>query len=354
MQTKALLILVIFTLFFPQIVIAQVATVGEYCQVDTNATDIVCQALAETTCSSADSVETCKITIKQKEGLGWLKKLMSGDVITQIWGLVTALLVVMLTWARAKVSSFKSRLADPTDKKFKFLSGETKGINVVLFGQGGVGKTSLIRAISGSPHANPQSATTDLDAYNIVHEVNVSQEGQESRRITRIWAEDHRGQRMNQRIHNSAVKDRVNTVPQSILIIVVDLFPPEVRGTLQTNIDNNRVESNLSRFQFDEIFGDIRDGIPHLKSIVLFVNKVDLLNTLSQSKIKSIKRSYQTLWDKINSQFPDKDNYFIIGAANSGKGVSGMDIFAPQIEKTLLEIIYNKAGNIKVKKKGIM
>jgi len=61
MQKKALLILVIFTLFFPQIVFAQVATVGEYCQVDTNATDTVCQALAETTCSSADSVETCKI-----------------------------------------------------------------------------------------------------------------------------------------------------------------------------------------------------------------------------------------------------------------------------------------------------
>ena len=83
-----------------------------------------------------------------------------------------------------------------------------------------------------------------------------------------------------------------------------------------------------------------------LTSVVLFINKLDMILPLNRNKIDSIEQAYKPLWDAIRGAFNGYAHYQIMGAAGRGNGISGAIPSAAGDDRTLLEIIVDNAGPV--------
>jgi len=99
----------------------------------------------------------------------------------------------LIEYFRRRANSYKEDVnkifnwfADPLSKKTTEIFEQT-GVNLILVGEGGVGKTSLIKALTSSPHVRPDVPTNDTQTYSMFHQVKVEgEDGKIYRKLIRI------------------------------------------------------------------------------------------------------------------------------------------------------------------------
>lgn len=233
------------------------------------------------------------------------------------------------------LKTYKERIDDPVKESELELS-KTKGISVLLLGIGGVGKTAIIKALTGMTEANPAIKTTELATYMLVKEteynVNLSESGVElpERSLTRIYLDDTIGQNLNIGFKNDRLRtERAKIIENTVVVLVVDLFPQTMQKTTYKVPNQSRINQNIRAWEKTSLQA-IRD-VKNPSTFVLFINKVDQLEFLSDAAIENAKEKYKDLMKEITKYlvtnkppYIDKDKVItIVGSAARGLGVCG-------------------------------
>ena len=201
---------------------------------------------------------------------------------------------------------------------------------VLLVGEAGTGKTTLIRNLLSNRSANPRVSTSDLRTYSLVHEIiyqtNVSSFS--TSYVCRIDIDDYRGQSLGQILNDWKNDFRPDgALACCSVIFVVDLFAPlkdsDAVLPQQDRWSAARVRHNLAQSPENLIQAIIdKVDLGNLKYVCLFVNKVDLLNNISSETVSEIKGQYQRLSQYIKRSLSGVDFEVIVGSADKGIGVS--------------------------------
>ena len=352
-----------------EITLTEFCTLAEFNGDSTTPSRPVCIELEkqQALCSALQTVQECRATLVEASAASGTENKPKGDngwisTLEKVWGVFfAAALAFMTLWARVKLEfkrlkqkydevfgKYKTRNIDPTPdiREAEFLS---QGINVVLIGTGGAGKTSIIRALTAIGAAEPIQATAGMDLYTLVQEVHSQREGSTNvfKRSTRIYIQDHKGQEtLRAFANNRALQERENFVPNTMFVFVMDLFSPTDETPPYIRPNANRVNEQVQYFSNPETLQFIRDMTTEVNrtSVVLFINKVDMILPLSIAKLSEIKTRYKPLYDAIRGAFNGYAPYQILGSAAEGWGVSGVNPADPMRDRTLLEIIIGEAG----------
>jgi len=259
-----------------------------------------------------------------------------------------------LTKTNKTLEKYKNRIDDPVIKN-RIPLARTKGVSVLFLGTGGVGKTAIIKALTGMNEANPAIQTEHLATYTLVKEteykVTLSKDKKKTpkRSLTRIYLEDTIGQNLNIGLKESRTREkRAKLIENTVVVIVVDLFPMTMKGTSYKSPNKKRVNSNINLL--DKTFMQaIRDAVPKASSVVLFINKIDQLGVISKESNELAKTLYSDLTDCIRKYLVSNDTAFIkkenlitiVGSAARGWGVCGDSKISGIM--SLSEIIMNDA-----------
>ena len=326
--------------------------IEKYCADPTRQGTDVCLALARGECKGF-TVGLCE----QRDEVHlprWLSGIIGDPTVQKATaGVIIAVLAVLLATLRVRFNALAARLGDPFFKRPNDRNFETLGVNVVLIGEGGSGKTSIIRGLSGSRAADPALPTDSYAAYNVVHEVDVKKEGQPPvRRIVRMYIEDYEGQKLKTRVLDPRLKIRERAVPSTIVIVVVDLFAVRARTAPaiipQTTWDQARVDWNCE--QYPEAMLDVLSGISTVcRHVCLFINKSDLILPFSRTTKARILEAYAPLRTRLSGRFRHVNYHEVVGAATCGLGVVGYDDVR-KVPETLLELILAAAVPVDMKK----
>lgn len=216
---------------------------------------------------------------------------------------------------------------------------------VLLVGESGVGKTTLIRSITGNPLADPSVSTVDFHLYGT--EFTISKRGSnntiEEHQIN-VSVADYRGQHigtlfkgLNDAIGPHALSE-INT-----LVLLVDLFPPEKdalgryyeSGAKYDTPDEARIRHNLDHWSnsvLQMIFGLLNRNA--LQNICLFINKVDLLK--DHEARERAQALYQPLISKLHQWGGGIDGgpRILLGSTLTGEGLNILrnDIISNAVE----------------------
>ena len=214
----------------------------------------------------------------------------------------------------------KKRIGDPFFARPATF--ENRAINVIMIGEGGSGKTTIIHALTGSDEANPEIATDAYATYSIVLEINVKKSAKETRDVYRIYVDDYVGQRFVAAIRNENLELRKKVVPASLLLIVVDLFSPDKKAKNGSNdlFDKERVKEQIE-FYGDGVIQIIVDLLGNGTQIVLFINKVDMIRS-DRDVERLVKTAYEPLINRLKD-IRGKQVSVIVGSARTGQGIVG-------------------------------
>lgn len=330
-----------------------------YCQNPANSGTDVCKAYQSGTCVKGLTVDLCRERLSQ-QGFGWVvslakEKLISKEAVGGVFALLAAVLSFAFASATKKVKVLEQRLGDPLFARPKEREFETRAVNVLLVAEGGSGKTSLIRALSGSRSADPALPTTSFDAYNLVWEIDLKKSDvQQVRTITRVYIEDYEGQQSKKRAHDLTLKKREEMVPATVVVILVDLFVTQKRPSPpaqpRAKWDEKRVA--VQDAQYSTAYLDAVAGIASKAThVCLFINKADLIRPYEATTTDDILKRYEKLAERIAEEFRGQKFFRIVGSATTGWGVVGYGD-GDNGTKTLLELIVDASVRIDDKKTG--
>lgn len=337
---------------------------GSACAVDEQGP--LCKAFKDGTCSPSLTIALCKSKLSSETGpekaIGLIK---TSGLLEALVAALGAGGVYLLTRLRMRVVQLTRRLGDPMMEKGEARDFRSYGVNVILVGEGGSGKTSLIRALSGSRNAAPSRSTALPSTYCIVHEVDVESSdprrfGQSQRSLRRIYANDYQGQATNQLTGTGELKllhEREAAIPATVLVIVVDLFRPPSPGEgappLRPTIDGRRVKEQIAAYA--EGLVQILLGIStRLVRVVLFINKADLVAPFDGNTRALIIEAYKPLIAILGRRARQANFNVLVGSAATGAAVVGFeDPHRPGIE-TLYELLVNSMVEIADQKPGVV
>ena len=244
---------------------------------------------------------------------------------------------------------------------------EPSSVNVLLIGRGGTGKTSIIRALTGCRDAIPKR-TNGIRAYSFTQFIDYSKKQQDGaskniRRSTEFYFLDYQGQRPEfPREYRSLLEEREKKVTSNVIVFVVDLFSPPTKGKerirpdKKSNPDESRVKL-LNRSVEHDFISSVKGLSEHpVKDVILFINKIDMLNSQSEAKLKAVVKEYKFAINELNIVFNnDKDPNavepkIILGSASEGWGISGWAQYHGRVDElkeyTLMERLIANAQRI--------
>jgi hypothetical protein len=172
--------------------------------------------------------------------------------------------------------------------------------SILLVGIGGVGKTSLIRALT-DPAAEPDT-TGPFQIYKHFEELGNEPSGIKR---THLYFADYRWQNLTDLIGRFILGQKQPYCPLrygflNSLIMVVDVMdPPKYPGEViqkAKNFSQKRVEDHLKEWSSQSIQAIL--GLftrPQLKYMCLFINKIDLLIDYDEAMENEIKEAYLPL-----------------------------------------------------------
>lgn len=263
----------------------------------------------------------------------------------EIGGTIIAALLAILAWLKVSFNKLReaaqtafNRLADPFIKPgTKY---DSRALNVVLIGEGGSGKTTLIHSLTAAPEAVPEIATDSIETYSLVQEVTVKTDDSVKRRLFRIFIDDYVGQNLVAALENATINERLAKISAALPVVVVDLFPPDRDNPdkLYKTINKQRVKDQLAIYN-DLVQQLVLSRAKEAKDIVLFINKIDMLSPLTKENYAAAELAYKTLIDSL-ADVRGKRLHIIVGSARSGIGIVGHSQGRDD-KRSLLQIIHD-------------
>lgn len=247
-------------------------------------------------------------------------------VIGMFGTLLSALISARIV-ARKKKKEMKEAYR-PNKTKEGFVKNTT-----LIVGLGRVGKTQLIKTIT-------ENNIDGQKIYDITNNFRITEHVKHNNGKDKIvhFYTDYRGQNFSQLISSFIEEQLKPNTPLrygdiNTLLLITDLFPQEEGGREELNkkyptYNKERVEAHINTWNsvaLDAVFGLLTRQ--SLKSVFLFVNKVDKLESYTDEIEKEITKHFKPLIDdlEIRAENSNATFEFIIGSA-----VSGMKIIGPK------------------------
>lgn len=198
--------------------------------------------------------------------------------------------------------------------------------SILLVGIGGVGKTSLIKALTHDLMAEPDTAGP-FKIYKHVEKLGNEPSGVKR---TNLYFADYRGQNLTNLIGGFLDQQKQPYCPLrygflNSLVMVVDVTdPPTYPGVIPKakHFSKKRVEDNLREWNIQSIQAIL--GLftrPQLKYICLFVNKIDLLSGYDEAMENEIKKAYLPLLRELNEASDSVRIECMLGSAARDLGI---------------------------------
>ena len=245
-----------------------------------------------------------------------------------------------------KLKDLAKRLGDPVTPRAAKRTFITRGVNVLIAGDAGRGKTSIVRALSGSYLAAPSRATNARHTYSIVYEVDIEapidQKGLNPRLLERVYINDFKGTNIEDGVEVTELNERERLVPSTVLLLVVDLFVTPADALPATGphpaLDAARIKENTDFFN-EGVLRILLTRPKKLTQTILFINKVDLWRPLPAKAKAKIEEEYVDLIGRIATMGREKEFIVIVGSAARGDGVVGVNSRDGEAPKTLYEVL---------------
>jgi len=322
------------------------APIQQFCGNPSAANTAVCLAYKKSECPDGLSILLCDKKLSQGFFGGLFEQIAKNAQLRDAAGLlIIGVLTLLVGMASQKIRVLDARLGDPMRLRPRTSGYRTRGVNVILVGLGGAGKTSIVRALSGCGEANPAAATVPrlkVKLYSVVQEIDVI-DGESSllHDLNRIYIEDYEGQQFGNRLHDGTVRKREELIPSTVIVLVVDLFypskPSNQKLPSRDSWEESRVRENLKQYP-EGVLNSIKLMTPKCSRVCLFINKADLVQPYDDHVEAAIMKRFQPLREDIDNEFQGCETTTIIGSAASGWGVSGVDPTSKRAV-TLLEFI---------------
>jgi GTPase SAR1 family protein len=265
-------------------------------------------------------------------------------LVSLVFAASTAWLKVRFDQLKAKVGVLSSRIFDPVYARPTHF--DQYATNLILIGEGGSGKTTVLHALSGADEARPDVATAEVSTYTLVHETSIEVNRQITRRLVRVYADDYVGQNWVQGTQSELVKARQAIVLSSTLVIVVDVVDEGSKLVPSQRHDKpqvSRVREHLKAYNE----GAIQTLIALMgkrSQLVLFINKVDLIYPLTDQARSAILQAFHPLIERLE-EIRGVELHIILGSAATGMGITGYD-FGNKGNKSLYKFVVDHADEI--------
>jgi GTPase SAR1 family protein len=264
--------------------------------------------------------------------------------ISLVFAASTAWLKIRFEKMKGKVRLLSSRILDPFFlRPVRF---DQYATNLILIGEGGSGKTTVLHAISGANEARPDVATNWLSTYTLVNEISVEADKEVARRLVRIYADDYVGQNWVQGSQNQRVKARQAVIRSSTLVIVVDVVEPGSKTAPAQRRDKpqlSRIREHLHSYN-DQAIQTLMALMGEKAQIVLFINKIDLIYPLTDEAKSFILQAFRPLVEKLEA-IRGVQLHVILGSATTGAGLVGYD-WGSQTQKSLYKFVIDHAERV--------
>lgn len=245
---------------------------------------------------------------------------------------------------RRTVSNLKVRIVDPFfERPDAYRHFAT---NMVLIGEGGSGKTTIVHALTGSDRVHPDISTNEMSTYTLVNEMTIEKKDETYRRLARIYTDDYVGQNWTQGALNEKVKLRQDFVKSTTLVIVVDLVKPGSSldpAKPQEKIDKSRVKYQNNAYG-DQSIQTLSRLLGDKGQIVLFINKFDLIEPRSGATREEAIRSYGPLIERLEHLRGVRLSV-IVGSAFTGSGIVGYD-GGVDAQKSLYKLVLDHCDEV--------
>jgi hypothetical protein len=278
------------------------------------------------------------------DSLGNYASQLALSALSLLFATSTAWLKVRFDRLKAKVSVLSSRIFDPFFPRPNFF--DQYATNLILIGEGGSGKTTILHALSGANEAKPDVATDTLSTYTLVNEISIEQDKEVTRRLIRIYTDDYVGQNWPQGAQNPRVKARQSVIKSSTMVIVVDVVepgskiaPPQRRDKFQAN----RVKQHLNSYN-DQAIQTLSTLLGTNGQVVLFINKIDLIYPLTDDAKSAVTLAFSPLLKRLE-EIRGVELHIILGSAATGMGIVGYD-WANKGNKSLYKYVIDHAEKV--------
>jgi len=338
--------------FFGRVVAAQELSTA-YCQAQ-DYKDVCAEGEDPATCNPKIEKRTTDCaahldTPSVKWEIAWEDiKVRTSEYIEEILGALALFFAAIAAYFKAALSRLRSRIFDPLIKRAADIS--TSGLNVLVVGKGGAGKTSVIKALAGSNEINPNVANSINEFYSISHEIDTDKQGIVSRRILRLYFSDHVGQDFSSIPETAYFKEKKLANLPKALIFVVDLFDAAERFGVDALFevpDSDRINDH-ARVYSPEMLDMITAGLQNEASIFLFINKSDKLNLPYSQIEKMCLDAFETLINRLRA-IPGTQLTVVVGSAETGQSIMGAKTGVSKLGTSLLyEGVVNASALIEV------
>ncbi|MEO9894789.1 MAG: GTPase domain-containing protein [Paracoccaceae bacterium] len=240
----------------------------------------------------------------------------------ELLGAIALFFAAAATYFRTALAKLRAKIFDPLIRRAADVS--TLGLNVLVIGKGGSGKTSVIKALAGSDEINPNVSNAINAFYSVSHEMDTVEASVVNRRVLRLYFSDHVGQDFASIKETAYFKERkLEGLPKTI-IFVVDLFDTdEAYGEdgVFDQVDKKRVQDHI-RVYSPELLDIVTSGLPHKATIFLFINKIDKLAVPLNQIEKICLDAYKPLIQRLGN-VPGSHLKVVAGSAETGQSVMG-------------------------------
>lgn len=264
-------------------------------------------------------------------------------IFTPLGWTIGMIVIVLITIVVEEI--LKSKLEKRITQSYLMppkLTSESKKNAILLLGQGGTGKTTLIQHLFHDEDANPATQTEVCKVYEKslkTKNENVDSGSGNSSQF-HLFVADYKGQNVGTLVRGfielqSSPNAPIKYKHVNSLIMVVDIFTPgefhddDIENAMNEKPDVARIESHLEQWNdtaLDAVSGLLTDSVG---LVCVFINKIDLLK--SDYSLEEIERNFSPLIQRLRKRFPKPIRLEVIfGSAKKHIGIY-------EIEKMLRE-----------------
>ena len=260
-----------------------------------NETSIIAQASTEIPDNETDDDAPESEPNKKDDEVTWAELLQ--DIKALFFGTLTFILGIVGTWIKGKNDQFQKLGLNLLDSISWF--NPCKKVNSILVvGKGGVGKTTLVKRLTGNQDANNQIRSGDYQIYQVFLK----------QQKCNFYISDYAGEKLEDLLHNFIKQQQYSFSPMrysciTSLILLVDLFEPpalpDQKVVPQDNLAQSRIDEN-DRYWNEDKLSMVLKLTNNLKYVCLLINKRDLLRPGNLNE-QQIQDKYGNLFIRLRS-----------------------------------------------------
>ena len=223
------------------------------------------------------------------------------NTASSIFTFILSILSAVIAWRITSILGEKARKLDFGEIPVK--PGERRN-SIMVLGLGGSGKSEFCDAVCKLYKVDGNNETDEYHLRSVTEIVN--DKGNST--TYHFHLSDYKGQSFGSQISAFIMQQQIPRTPMryghvNTMVFVVDIAPGKNKEHSLAGIDENRIQKHLDEWNstaLDAAFGMHRRD--SLKLVVLYINKINALESYTPVEREAIRKSFKSLEDRIKDR----------------------------------------------------